>query len=115
MMQQLALPLPTEATTAADDVACLVSHLYSLGDTWTSAADLSRALGFSDRQIRALASASAGLILSGPGCRGYKHIRHSDPEEVAQVTSRLEHQARLMSLRAGTIRRAWHAAAARQQ
>ena len=115
MQQQLALPLPPETKPAADDVARLTSHLYALGDTWTSASSLSRSLGYSDRHIRALASASHGMILSGPGCPGYKHIRHSDPEEVSAVTARLEHQARLMSLRAGTLRRAWHAAAAPRQ
>lgn len=91
-----------------EGVALLCAWLYHAGDTWTTASNIGKALDLSERQIRHLAASSSGMIVSGPGCPGYKHIRHCDGEEVGTVTNRLRHQAKLMTDRAGDITREFH-------
>jgi hypothetical protein len=58
-----------------------------------------------DREVRELASASKWII---SGQKGYRHVKHSSPEEVAHAANWLESQAKKMSDRAGRIRRAAH-------
>ena len=94
--------------TDLQEVAHLAAWLYEIGDSWTTAREISAALNLKDRQIRQLAASSGGLIVSGPGCPGYKHIRHCDGEEIATVTARLRHQAKLMADRAGQITSQFH-------
>lgn len=109
---QLELALAAPCPPDLEDVARFAGWLYSAGDRWVKAAEVSSALAISDRQVRHLAASSAGLIVSSPGSPGYKHIRHCDPEEVAIITARLEHQATAMGDRARQIRRAFHRSAA---
>jgi hypothetical protein len=109
---QLELSLDAPAPAELADVARLAGWLYQAGDRWLSARDISAALELSDRQIRHLAASSGGLIVSSPGSPGYKHVRHCDPEEIKTITSRLEHQAKLMGDRARSIRSAFHHSAA---
>ena len=97
------------AKPAADDIARLANFLYAQGPTWTTAKDITKALDFTDRQIRKLASESNGLILSGPGCPGYRHVRRATPEEVQEVVARLRHQAHMMDQRCSAIHKAFHA------
>ena len=101
---QLSLNFPREPKpkNSSQELNALLAWLRGK-DAWTTAKIISEALGFSDRKIRALASESAGFILSGPGCPGYKHI--------LDATSKLEHQAKAMAERAGQIRSAYHKAA----
>lgn len=106
MQLELALNAPQPADL--DDVARLAGWLYSAGDRWVRAAEISAALGLGDREIRHLSTSSSGMIVSSPGSPGYKHVRHCDPEEIAAVTSRLEHQANAMGDRARQIRLAFH-------
>src|SRR5690242_18468382 len=53
-----------------------------------------------DREVRELASASKWII---SGQKGYRHVKHSSPEEVAHAANWLESQAKKMSDRAGRI------------
>jgi len=108
MNTQLDLDFNATPQTSDIDLDRLTSWLYARGDNWSTAKIITAELGFTDRNVRALASASNGQILSGPGCPGYKHIRHSDPEEVAQVVARLRHQAHAMDQRCSAVLRAWH-------
>jgi hypothetical protein len=97
------------AKPAADDIERLANFLYAQGPVWTTAKDITKALHFTDRQIRKLASESNGLILSGPGCPGYRHVRRATPEEVREVVARLRHQAHMMDRRCSAITDAYHA------
>jgi hypothetical protein len=94
---------------AHDDIERLALFLYDQGPIWTTAKDITKALNFTDRQIRKLASESHGLILSGPGCPGYRHVRRATPEEVQEVVARLRHQAHMMDQRCSAIHKAFHA------
>lgn len=105
---QLEFPLQAPESPDAQDVATLSRWLYEAGDSWHTARSISAALDLSDRQIRHLAASSGGLIVSGPGCPGYRHARHCDPEEIQAVCARLMSQAKIMSDRAGTIRACYH-------
>lgn len=103
------LQLDFEAKPPAhDDIERLALFLYDQGTKWTTAKEITEALGYTDRQIRKLASESNGLILSGPGCPGYRHVRRSTPEEVQEVVARLRHQAHMMAKRCSAIHRAYH-------
>jgi hypothetical protein len=104
---QLELPL-YEPSRDLEEVARFVAWLYQAGDQWLVASKISAALGFTDRKIRQLAADSRGMVVSGPGCPGYKHVRHCDPEEIATVTARIERQAKAMGERACDIRRQFH-------
>ncbi|WP_193214975.1 hypothetical protein [Luteolibacter marinus] len=108
---QLELDLRAPAPADLAEVARLARWLYESGDRWCKAREITQALGLSDRQIRHLAAASGGIVVSSPGSPGYKHVRHCDPEEVHAIAARLEHQAKLMGDRAREIRRAFHRAA----
>ncbi len=108
---QLELPLHAPPPPDLEEVARLAGWLFAEGDRWVKASEISAALAISDRLIRHLAASSGGIIVSGPGSPGYKHVRHCDPDEVHTVTGRLEHQANLMGLRAREIRQAFHRAA----
>ena len=105
---QLELTLSAPADPELEEVARLTRYLYEAGDRWVKARQIAAALGVDDRKVRSLASASRGEVVSGPGCPGYKHVRHCDPEEVARVTAQLTRQAKLMADRAGEIRRRFH-------
>jgi hypothetical protein len=104
------LQLDFEAKPPAhDDIERLAIFLYDQGAKWTTAKQITEALGYADRQIRKLASESNGLILSGPGCPGYSHVRRATPEEVQEVVARLRHQAHMMDQRCSAIHKAFHA------
>ena len=110
MTTQLDLNFTAVPNPSTAEIDRLVAYLYRRAEAWTTAKTITADLGISDRTIRALASASNGQILSGPGCPGYKHIRHSNPEEVQQVVARLRHQAHTMALRCADVLKSWHAA-----
>lgn len=108
---QLELPLQTPKPADLEEIARLARYLYEAGDSWHTARTISADLNLTDRKIRHLAASSGGLVVSGPGCPGYKHARHCDPDEIATVTARLRHQAKLMADRAGDIARTFHTSA----
>jgi len=108
---QLSLQLADSAP--GDELATLCNFLLNRPD-WTKAKTITNSLNYSDRQIRALASRSGGLIVSGPGSPGYKHVSRCTGEEVNRICEKLQAQAKLMSSRAGDIRAAFHKTDKRQ-
>jgi hypothetical protein len=108
--EQSELNFTTPERPDAHDIASLADFLFERGQCWTTAREISAALKFSDRKIRSLASHSAGEILSGPGCPGYRHVSHSTPEDVAEIVARLRHQAKAMDDRASKILKSFHSA-----
>jgi hypothetical protein len=98
--------LPFAYAPADPNVAWLETLLQGHGG-WMTRRDIELNTGgaVSDRDIRALASASEWII---SGQRGYKHIEHASPEETSHAAAWLESQAKQMSDRAGKIRRNAH-------
>lgn len=101
------LPLDSSPSADAADAARLATFLSSR-PSWVTAAEIRSSLGLSDRRIRQLAHLSAGIIVSAPGCPGYKHLLRATAAELAAAASSLEHQASLMSRRACRLRAAAH-------
>lgn len=105
---QFQLPLNDRLDGGLDsDVQALVNWLAER-DSWTTARQIRDVLGHCDRTIRRLASDSAGLIVSGPGCPGYKYIGRATSEEIRHTVQRLDHQASVMLTRAREIRHQAH-------
>ena len=88
-------------------VAALVARLDGAG--WQTAKQL-KADGYGDRTLRAIASASAGRIISGQ--RGYCLIESATVEDARHAAAWLRHQAAEMNARAADIERAMHRRAA---
>lgn len=109
MLAQASFDFTSPAAPAAGEVARLVSHLQRAGETWLTARQLAAALSLTDRKIRSLAEHSDGLIVSGPGCPGYRHLHHCSPVILDEVANRLKSQAKAMLRRSITIRRRAHA------
>ena len=99
--------LQFDETKPGDDLAALCAFLRNLTN-WASAQTISKRLGFTERKIRDLASKSKGLIVSGPGSPGYKHVTRCTGEEIDRIALRLQAQAKIMSTRAGDIRAKFH-------
>lgn len=76
------------------------------GHRWRTAAQLTTAIGLSDRKLRALAADSQGRIISGQ--RGYCLISEATPEEIAHAADWLIAQGRLMIKRGIQIRKHAH-------
>jgi hypothetical protein len=89
------------------EVELLLNHL-SNNPGFHTARVLSAALDLTDRQIRQLAEASDGLIVSGPGSPGYCHLYHCPAETIAHITDTLRSQARRMISRSIRIRKRAH-------
>ena len=103
---ELGLKEPTPAVTEAE-VLAITTWLRGRG--WVKAREIETALGMDERTIRAVAEHSDGLILSGPGCPGYRIFDgETSLGDADRAASRLESQGRKMLLRAGTIRRRLH-------
>jgi hypothetical protein len=98
---QLDLFAPRPAPVPAGEIDRLLAFLA--GRTgWTTAKEISAAIGLTDRQIRQLARDHRGSILSGPGSPGYKLIADATLDEINHTADRLRSQAREML--AGSIR-----------
>jgi hypothetical protein len=99
---KMAAPLVDQA-----DIDALAAWLS--GRDWQTARQIEAELGMDERQIRAIAEHSDGLILSGPGCPGYRlfdsQTRIGDADRAA---GRLESQAKKMLTRSSQIRRRIH-------
>ena len=80
--------LQFDETKPGDDLAALCAFLRNLTN-WASAQTISQRLGFTERKIRDLASKSKGLIVSGPGSPGYKHVTRCTGEEIDRIALRL--------------------------
>lgn len=103
MQTDLALDRPVPVTTVN-----WLEKLLLESRCWMSAGDImattqGRAL---ERDIRELASASNGRIISGQ--KGYRHTSNASPEEIQHAAAWLESQGKKMGERAQAIRRYAH-------
>ena len=101
MIEQGQLNLFAPPASPAGEIDCLLAFLAGRPG-WTTARQITAAIGLSDRQIRQLARDHRGSILSGPGSPGYKLIADATLEEINHTADRLRSQAREML--AGSIR-----------
>jgi len=93
MPEQLQLTL-TRALPEDPGVADL-ERWFEEQSTWKSAHEIAAETGWNDRKIRDLASAS-DLIISSPGRKGYRHIRHVTSDEYHAYRNGRRSQCRLM-------------------
>lgn len=110
-MKQTTLKLPSSFAQAPSEreIERLVSYLLAAGDQWCTAAEIAKALGIGDRTVRKLAEHSRGVIVSAPGCPGYRHLHHTTVEQIAEIRNRLASQAKAMMRRSILIGRMAHA------
>lgn len=85
------------------DASPLIAYLEHCQD-WVLAYDISY---FTPRQLRAMAQALDGQIISGN--RGYKLTKKATIEEIRACSDRLKSQAKEMTARAIQIDRVYHA------
>lgn len=100
--------LPFFASAPSDpDVLWLQDHLRACGG-WVKAAELVALTRgrLDDRQLRSLAEASGGWVISG--CRGYRHLSAATAEEISHAADRLVSQGTKMIDRGLAIRRRAH-------
>ena len=94
---------------AASEVDQLIDFLlWSSAKGWVNAKQIAASLGFNERKIRSLAQHSDGIIISGPGCPGYRHINHCTFDECREVYQRLDSQCDAMKRRSIQIRQMAH-------
>lgn len=100
--------LPIFSIPADDSNVAWLVDLLREQKCWMTAKRIIELSGdrLSDRDIRALAEAASGDLLSGQ--KGYRHISHATPEEIHHAAAWLESQASKMALRAQRIRRRAH-------
>ena len=99
-------PRPPEPVTPTD-IDRLCDFLRDYGG-WITARQIAAVLGFKDRKVRQLAEHSAGRIVSGPGCPGYRHFDHCTVDELAHVAKQLRSQGRAMIARSIRLQRLAH-------
>jgi hypothetical protein len=106
-INQKDLPLFQHSTAPEDANVRWLENLLCEAKDWKTAAEIAEAASgrVSDRDIRALASASAWII---SGQKGYKHLEHSTPEESAHAKNWLISQGKLMIKRGLRIGRNAH-------
>ncbi len=106
-MEQIDLDFSVPTSVTQEEIDRLVEFLR--GRDWVKAAEIEASISISDRRIRAIAEASNGWILSGPGCPGYKALSPTtELREVDEAANRLESQGKRMIRRALAIRRRAH-------
>lgn len=99
---QLSFESPAPRVTSTE-VAVLIAVLSGQG--WVTAKQLRAS--WTDRQLRALASASEGRIVSGQ--KGYKLTSDATPEEMNEFIGRMSSQETEMKRRRMETERVWHA------
>ena len=98
------MPVP-----AAAEVDQLIDFLlWASAKGWVNAKQIAASLGFNERKNRSLAQESDGIIVSGPGCPGYRHITHCTMDQAREVSLRLESQSNAMKRRSIQIRQMAH-------
>ena len=93
-----------DRATSVSDIQ-LLSH-WLLGRGWQKAAVIQRALGWTDRKIRAVANESRGEVISGQ--RGYRLAAEATRDELQHAANWLRHQSKAMCLRAIAIENYLH-------
>ena len=106
-MTQLALNLAAARDRAVSyaDVETLARALTGSG--WLSAEQLSRALGWSDRKVRAVANSDARFV-SFPGSPGYKLLAECTVEEFDRAVAATRSQIRHMTDRVMRMEAQYH-------
>jgi hypothetical protein len=94
---------------AAAEVDQLIDFLFwSSANGWVNAKQIAASLGYNERKIRSLAQESDGIIVSGPGCPGYRHISHCTGAQVREVSDRMKSQAKAMLRRSIRLKNLAH-------
>ena len=94
---------------AAAEVDQLIDFLlWASASEWVPAKTISARLGFNERKIRSLAEHSNGVVISGPGCPGYRHISHCTGAQVREVSDRMKSQAKAMLRRSIRLKNLAH-------
>ena len=94
---------------ASSDVDALVDYLrWASAKEWVPAKTISTKLGFNERKIRSLAEHSNGVVISGPGCPGYRHIDNCTGAQVREVSDRMKSQAKAMLRRSIRLKNLAH-------
>lgn len=93
-----------EPAVDEQDVAVLVGVLRC--GKWFTARELVATLAISDRELRAIAEASAGRVISGQ--LGYALLENCTPDEIDHAAGWLESQGKKMLQRAARIRARFH-------
>lgn len=76
------------------------------GKGWMTASQIREAKGWSDRECRAAAEASKGLIITGQ--RGYRLLVEATPGEVEHAAAWLKSQGEKMIARSNEITTTYH-------
>jgi hypothetical protein len=98
------MPVP-----AAAEVDQLIDFLlWASAKDWVNAKQIAASLGYNERKIRSLAQHSEGIIISGPGCPGYRHISHCTGAQVREVSDRMKSQAKAMLRRSIRLKNLAH-------
>lgn len=113
MQTQLEMPIRmrrTDEDRAREDAETLVAQLRGFPALCgRPSAQVCDYLGWADRRLRAAAEASAGRVLSAPGCTGYR-LAESTPVDsyYANERARYQSQIRVMQRRLSEMDRAVH-------
>lgn len=108
MIDQLALPIRTQAPIVSpDDVRAVVDALKTCAE-WLTAAEIAFFTGFTDRKVRQIAAAAMPQIVSFPGSPGYRLFERCTVEEINHCIEAFESQGRDMMKRAILYRQAYH-------
>ena len=94
---------------APSDVDALIDFLrWASAKEWVPAKTISTKLGYNERKIRSLAEHSNGVVISGPGCPGYRHIDNCTGAQVREVSDRMKSQAKAMLRRSIRLKNLAH-------
>lgn len=102
--QQASFDFDAQPTPREAEIEELVRFLKT-NPGFHKAREIGEFMHLSERQIRQLAEASDGLIVSGPGSPGYCHLHHCDDETIGHITNTLMSQGKRMIRRALRIKR----------
>jgi len=105
MQAELDIKTPAPEVTT-EEVEQLVEFLEGKG--WLTARQIAAAIGLDDRRLRAIAEHSAGRILSGPGCPGYRYFDKTALPHAEHAIACFESQATKMFKRAAAYRQRYH-------
>jgi hypothetical protein len=94
-------PVPQAGATV--DPEPLVAFLTGRG--WVRAAQIEEATGWPERDIRAMAEAADGQVVSGPGSPGYALWTEATIEQIVAVDAAMASQIKRMTARRVALHR----------
>lgn len=93
----------------ASEVDQLIDFLlWASRNEWVNAKTIAARLGFNERKIRSLAEHSNGVVISGPGCPGYRHVSNCTGAQIREVSDRMKSQAKAMLRRSIRLKNLAH-------